>query len=276
MEYSSVGRALQVYILAPISFIDSKILSIRGLQPMYICVCGKQFNTANQLNGHKSSCKQYLGEERYFKLKYLRRQAGIKGSDICSQKRKRQRAQKLQDWVDEKHKCETCGKIMTQFYGTGRFCNRQCSNKYPRNHNKKSKAYKNDLKIPCPYCGKTFPNRGGLTNHIIYKHLGVENKGKRLYHYTTTHSRTGEHRVDFPNITVEEMKQYKQIHTKCEICGKTIEEIKKENNQFKGLCIDHNHINNKFRGLLCVTCNRNLGWFEHNKDNVLNYLNKQM
>lgn len=165
---------------------------------------------------------------------------------------------------------------MVEFYGTGRFCNRYCSNKYSSNYNRKPKICKNDLELPCLYCGKTFPNNGGLTSHIIYKHLGVENKGKRPYHYITTHSRTGEHLIDFPNITVDEMEKYRQTHTKCEICGKTVDSIKQEDNQFKGLCIDHNHVDNKFRGLLCVTCNRNLGWFENNKEAVLNYLNKNM
>lgn len=241
---------------------------------MYKCVCGKEFDTANKLNGHRSGCKQYLGEERYYRIHKSRVAAGVKGSNIVNQNRIKSKQQKLQDWLNEKHICETCGCVMTEYYGSGRFCNKSCANKFPRNHHKKPIVYKNDLKLPCPYCNKTFPNKGGLTSHIIHKHIGVQNKGSRKYQYTTSHSRTGEYRINFENITVDEMKQYKQTHKNCEICGKSVEHIQKENNHFRGLCIDHNHENNRFRGLLCVTCNRNLGWFENNQQAVLNYLNK--
>lgn len=241
---------------------------------MYKCVCGKEFDTANKYNGHRSSCRQYLGDERYFQIYQHRVAAGIKGSEIAKQNRSIKDSKKLQDWLNEKHTCQTCGKLLTEYFGSGRFCNQSCANRFPRNHHKKVTTYKNDLKIPCPYCERTFPNNGGLASHIIHKHLGVENKGNRKYHYTTSHSRTGEYRIDFENITVDGMKQYKEKQKTCEICGKSIEQIKQENNHFSELCIDHNHKNNQFRGLLCVTCNRNLGWFENNKQAVLNYLNK--
>ena len=63
----------------------------------------------------------------------------------------------------------------------------------------------------------------------------------------------------------------------CEICGKSIDDLSTPTSkiQYKNLCIDHDHNTNKFRGLLCMTCNRNLGWYENNKDAVLQYLNKK-
>ena len=45
----------------------------------------------------------------------------------------------------------------------------------------------------------------------------------------------------------------------CEICGKPPK-------QFKHLSIDHDHKTNKFRGLLCYTCNFAIGQFEDNVD----------
>ncbi len=53
----------------------------------------------------------------------------------------------------------------------------------------------------------------------------------------------------------------------CQICKSTP----------KTLCIDHNHLNNKFRGALCANCNHALGKFKDNKKILLNailYLEK--
>ena len=56
----------------------------------------------------------------------------------------------------------------------------------------------------------------------------------------------------------------------CEICGRTIEDCVKWNSKYapKNLCIDHDHKTNKFRGLLCLVCNRQLGWYEKNKESL--------
>jgi hypothetical protein len=44
----------------------------------------------------------------------------------------------------------------------------------------------------------------------------------------------------------------------CWICG--------ENNGVMALCIDHDHVTNNVRGLLCNLCNRALGLFKDNPD----------
>ena len=59
----------------------------------------------------------------------------------------------------------------------------------------------------------------------------------------------------------KEIKEYKETHFVCEICGKT-----------EKLCVDHDHKTKKFRGLLCQACNRALGWYENNKENIEKYL----
>lgn len=78
------------------------------------------------------------------------------------------------------------------------------------------------------------------------------------------------------NITIGEIEELKKTITKCQICGKSIEEIKAENNHFKSLCIDHNHTTNEFRGLLCLTCNSNLAWYETHRKSIENYIDNTL
>lgn len=81
---------------------------------------------------------------------------------------------------------------------------------------------------------------------------------------------------DVLDITNEELENYKKEHIVCEICGRPIEECVKWESKFapKRFCIDHDHETLKFRGLLCSVCNRQLGWYEKNKDKIQQYLNK--
>jgi hypothetical protein len=59
----------------------------------------------------------------------------------------------------------------------------------------------------------------------------------------------------FPNLTLEEyLKKKEETNGNCEICG-----VHKPD---KKLCLDHNHKNGHFRGLLCNSCNSGLGLFK--------------
>lgn len=116
----------------------------------------------------------------------------------------------------------------------------------------------------CQICNKSYETEYGLKVHTDKQHLPPRNK--RLVKLTGSYTCT-------LNITNEQLEEYRKIHTKCEICGKDVMDVQKEHNRFKQLCIDHNHNTNEFRGLLCMTCNSALGWFEKNEDAILNYLN---
>ena len=78
------------------------------------------------------------------------------------------------------------------------------------------------------------------------------------------------------DITVPQLEEYKKQHTTCEICGKSVDEVIKYTGKYasKRLCIDHDHTTNKFRGMLCQVCNRQLGWYEKYKQEVGKYLSK--
>ena len=57
------------------------------------------------------------------------------------------------------------------------------------------------------------------------------------------------------------LEQYEEIFKKqnglCAICGSP------PRGRMKNLSVDHDHVTNNVRGLLCVTCNRALGYLEN-------------
>ena len=134
-----------------------------------------------------------------------------------------------------------------------KYCNRECKNfNSLKQHEIRCKENPNRIK-----CGG---NYGNMPKHIKswYNKYVVLRNGDTL------------------DITNEQLEQYRKEHLTCEICGKTLKESVKWDSKFapKNLCIDHEHTTKKFRGLLCSVCNRQLGWFEKNKEAILKYLNK--
>lgn len=66
------------------------------------------------------------------------------------------------------------------------------------------------------------------------------------------------HRFSLKNIGVTPEEYIKQLATQkdcCAICGRHKSLFK------KALHADHNHKSNRFRGILCESCNRGLGYF---------------
>lgn len=115
----------------------------------YTCECGKTFDNPQKFNGHKSNCEKHIltkyeSVEQY----YVNKTPKInKGAEIIKQRSEL----KLQQWVDEKHTCEKCGKIMTVKYGSGRFCSRSCAN---------SRNFSEEIK--------------NKTRNTAYKNLGID------------------------------------------------------------------------------------------------------
>lgn len=69
------------------------------------------------------------------------------------------------------------------------------------------------------------------------------------------------------SLTVE---QYEALFVtqkgRCAICGKK--------RTWRALAVDHCHITNKVRSLLCATCNNHLGVYEKHRDKFEAYLKK--
>lgn len=116
----------------------------------------------------------------------------------------------------------------------------------------------------CPHCNQWFKSNqmGGHVQFCAKRH----NEERRFF------TRDGV----VLDVSVSEMQQYFKEHTTCEICGKSVDEVVKYAGRYatKKLCVDHDHQTNKFRGLLCQVCNRQLGWYEKNKNAINTYLDK--
>lgn len=135
----------------------------------------------------------------------------------------------------------------------------------------------------CKYCGKICKNKNSLTQHEIRCKENPEhiicygNKGNMPKHINRfLKSNVVVKNNILTNITNEELLEYREKHQVCEICGRTIEDCVKWDSKYapKNFCIDHDHETNEFRGLLCLVCNRQLGWYEKNKEAIDAYLNK--
>lgn len=178
--------------------------------------------------------------------------------------------------------CEKCGKITEERFGSGRFCSRACAN--TRTHSAETKerirqSINKQTACECQFCGKEFNN---LTAKASHENLCSLNPNAMVNPATLRGDKKFRNVVIYtkPKVTLDitygELEQYRASHPVCEICGKSVEEVTKWESKFaaKKLCVDHDHATGKFRGLLCQICNRQLGWYENNKENINKYLDK--
>ena len=107
----------------------------------FICECGKLFTDGQSFNGHKANCKDHIIKkygsldpllEKQIKLsKSLKVTYATISSDLQNKK--------LADWLATSPHCEKCGKLMTEKFGSGRFCSRACANSRERSDETKAK-----------------------------------------------------------------------------------------------------------------------------------------
>lgn len=96
----------------------------------YKCECGKEFYDSQKFNSHKGHCDVHLtnkyGSIEVFREKHQRNHEGVPQKNRENASRKKEEA--IKAWVSEEHRCECCGKIMIEKFGSGRFCSRSCAN----------------------------------------------------------------------------------------------------------------------------------------------------
>lgn len=129
----------------------------------------------------------------------------------------------------------------------------------------------------CKACRKEYQKQYYLKN------INVEKEKRKIYYKKNSESIKNYQklrRVENPNIDVVKnlaqygltLEQYTEIalnqNNKCAICNHLETAIIKKNNKIKKLSVDHDHVTNKIRGLLCVNCNRGIGSFKDNIDNL--------
>ena len=174
---------------------------------MYICECGKQFSNSQSFNGHKCHCKIHQ-TYKHGSLDYIEQIISNRSktySENAQCKRLERNKQKILIWISEQHKCEKCGKIMTEKFGSGRFCSRACANSHnisDKTKNKISTAWANkrairhkDLKY-CKSCGieLSYKNKSGfckecikLTSEYKQRYIDAGKKGYETMKKNGTH-----------------------------------------------------------------------------------------
>lgn len=135
----------------------------------YQCECGKTFTNPQSFNGHKSSCKVHH-ITKYGNLNVLENRITRtvrKSSETNRKNAENAKQEKLLRWISEQHTCEKCGKVMTEKFGSGRFCSRSCANSKEQTEemNEKrrnlvlgSKAYSNENKTIFVKNGESVPD----------------------------------------------------------------------------------------------------------------------
>lgn len=105
----------------------------------YRCECGKEFDDSQKFNNHKSHCPDHYlvkyGSLEPLQERRARSRARIRqGGELKRTHQQERKKQQLQQWAAEQHRCEHCGKIMTEKYGSGRFCCKSCANSHTHSY----------------------------------------------------------------------------------------------------------------------------------------------
>ena len=119
----------------------------------YLCECGKEFFTTSQYAAHSRYCRvhaetherDYDAERAAWRIHLFN--IGKEARTKQLRKQIELKEQELTKWLSEKHTCEKCGKVMTEKYGSGRFCSRGCANGRPQSEETKNKIRNSLLKL---------------------------------------------------------------------------------------------------------------------------------
>jgi hypothetical protein len=127
----------------------------------------------------------------------------------------------------------------------------------------------NGIKKGCPICGDEYmdysKNAGKMAcSKECYRVLVAQNTSPEKRLTRLVDLRLNVLRVQGTEISKEEREiiTEKLLDGRCEICG--------EKKTIRGLHVDHDHTNNKYRGVLCAKCNLLLGMAGDNIEILMN------
>ena len=176
--------------------------------------------------------------------------------------------------VDSKYskKCEYCGRIFyvqkKSLLDKRRYCLQECSYNCPNKRKRTSETLKSS-----PAIKRHFTEKG---REALRK--GAQVRAKRRHEEWLNSPAVivnGWNKTKAKlDITNRDLQEYRKKQQVCEICGRKETAKKVGKDTTISLAADHDHTNNKFRGLLCRRCNRALGWYDNYKDNIADYLAK--
>lgn len=109
-------------------------------EKIYTCICGKICTSPAAFNGHKQGCKEHIinkygSLEAYYEIKNRNHNRGKK----LRERSNLSKETKHNQWISEQHTCEKCGKVMTEKWGSGRFCSASCANSRPKSLEERAK-----------------------------------------------------------------------------------------------------------------------------------------
>lgn len=206
----------------------------------YICICGQELDNAQKFNNHKSHCKVHLEQNGNYEAYLIKRDKFITAGQLANHEKAQKRAEaELAVWISEQHVCERCGKVMTEKFGSGRFCSRACANARERSDETKAKISKaltkpTELKAPrkrkasaakpksikkdpavCLVCGKVLSAKG--SSQYCYDCYVAKCREEKLRVWLETGS-TGL-KVDTTIRGLFRDYVYEQQNHCCAICG---------------------------------------------------------
>jgi len=119
----------------------------------------------------------------------------------------------------------------------------------------KCKSCKGNLDTRCKKCKNELSKKWHKKNPIKSK----DGQDKWRKTYGTPFYNRKNHLKKAYDMTLEDFDiLYKKQNGKCKVCNINYPKSK--------LCVDHDHISNEIRGLLCQACNKGLGCFKDNID----------
>lgn len=139
---------------------------------------------------------------------------------------------------------------------------KKCPKCHKRREFSKNKARFDGLDSWCKVCKSTWSEEYHKKHPHLRRQRRLRNLG-RIFKYMRSYRL----RTKYGLTETMFEKILKLQNRRCAICR-----TKKPRGKYKSWQVDHDHVTNEVRGLLCFNCNKHLGYFERLAKQILKYL----